>query len=327
MVSGTKPNVLVCGYTGSGKTSLLQAFCGEEVVPEDAIGHGEPETFEFHEYESERVRFRDSRGMEMGQREDEFMFYVRDFVRRHQRSNDVTDHIHILWYCIAGDRARVTGCDRTLIRELFPTTLVVVTKSDIMRPRQRKEVTDEILDAGVPEEDVVLVSAEDKVGLDRLLVRTQELMPRAHQNAFELLLRTREDEYRELGDLAADEAIKRGVSKAAGLALIPLVDLPLLVDNQHRMIAAIGACYGFAVSTATIERFLKGIGVGAAGMLLSRFIFPLKAPVAAGVTYSLGRTAQEWFRAEMKLPEQQLQHIYEVNRKQLPGKSPDTGEQ
>jgi len=316
-----KPNVLVCGYTGSGKTSLLQAFCSEGVVPEDAIGHGEPETFEFNSYESEQVMFRDSRGMEMGQREDEFIEYVQDFVRRNQRSNLVEKHIHILWYCIAGDRARVTSCDKTLIAELFPTTIVVVTKNDIVRPRQRKEITEEILSTGVAEEDVVLVSAEDQSGLGRLLERTQELMPRAQQAAFEALLRRREEEYRELGDMAADEAIKRGVSKAAGLSLIPLVDMPLLVDNQHKMIAAIGAAYGFAVSTRTIERFMKGIGVGAAGMLLSRFIFPLKAPIAAGVTYSLGRTAQEWFQSEMALPERELKRIYELNRKQLPGKT------
>lgn len=320
-----KPNVLVCGYTGSGKTSLLQALCGADVVPEDAIGHGEPETFEFHSYEAEQVRFRDSRGMEMGQREDEFIDYVQRFVRSNQHSNDVDDHIHILWYCIAGDRARVTSCDKTLIRELFPTALVVVTKNDIVRPRQRKEITEELLSSGVEEEDVVLVSAEEQSGLARLLERTHELMPRAHQAAFELLLRRREDEYRDLGDLAADEAIKRGVSKAAGLSLIPLVDLPLLVDNQHKMIASIGAAYGFAVSTKTIERFMSRIGVGAAGMALSRFIGPFKAPIAAGVTYSLGRTAKEWFQSEMALPERELKRIYEVNRKQLPEPEEEEG--
>lgn len=36
-----RPNILVCGYTGSGKSSLIKAILGE-VVPDTAIGDGKP---------------------------------------------------------------------------------------------------------------------------------------------------------------------------------------------------------------------------------------------------------------------------------------------
>ena len=40
---GKRPNILVCGYTGSGKSSLVKAILGE-VVPDSAIGDGAPKT-------------------------------------------------------------------------------------------------------------------------------------------------------------------------------------------------------------------------------------------------------------------------------------------
>ena len=43
--SAYKPVVLVCGKTGAGKTSLIQAVTGTDVVPDSAIGEsGRPET-------------------------------------------------------------------------------------------------------------------------------------------------------------------------------------------------------------------------------------------------------------------------------------------
>ena len=61
-----KANILICGYTGSGKTSLIQSICGKTIVPESAIHHGRPETVGFESYENKNFRFWDSQGMETG---------------------------------------------------------------------------------------------------------------------------------------------------------------------------------------------------------------------------------------------------------------------
>ncbi len=314
-----KPNVLVCGYTGSGKTSLLQAFCGESVVPEDAIGHGEPETFDFHAYESDDVRFHDSRGMELGDREEEFLAEIRTYVRRHQVSDHVDEHVHLLWYCIAGDRARVTATDRSLIAHLFPTTIVVVTKNDIMRPQQREGITRELLDAGVAQEDLVFVSADERSGLDQLLQRTVERMPEALQAAFESLLDLRREEFRARCDRVAEEAIRQGVWRSVRLALLPLpvIDLALIADNQRQMIQAIGAAYGYATTREDIDRFIKTIGIGTAALFVTKFLLVLRAPVAAEVTLGLGRAAREWFASNMTVPDAELRRIYNHNKTQV----------
>ena len=47
-----KPVILVCGKTGIGKTSLIQAVTGRETVPDSAIGTGMPVTHGFTPYET-----------------------------------------------------------------------------------------------------------------------------------------------------------------------------------------------------------------------------------------------------------------------------------
>ena len=44
-----RPNILVCGYTGSGKSSLIKAILGD-VVPAAAIGDGKPKTMDLDHY-------------------------------------------------------------------------------------------------------------------------------------------------------------------------------------------------------------------------------------------------------------------------------------
>ena len=61
-----KPVILVCGKTGIGKTSLIQAVTGRETVPDSAIGTGMPVTHGFTPYETEAATFVDAEGMEPG---------------------------------------------------------------------------------------------------------------------------------------------------------------------------------------------------------------------------------------------------------------------
>jgi uncharacterized protein (DUF697 family) len=57
-----RPTILVCGYTGTGKTSLIRAICGNDlvsgkaIVPPEAVGHGSPATKDYIFYAGDNRR-------------------------------------------------------------------------------------------------------------------------------------------------------------------------------------------------------------------------------------------------------------------------------
>jgi uncharacterized protein (DUF697 family)/ethanolamine utilization protein EutP (predicted NTPase) len=305
-------SILVCGYTGCGKTSLVQAVCGKSTVPDSAIGHGKPETMDFKLYEKNSVAFWDSKGMELGQKEDDFVRYVKNFVHRRQQIANMSKHIHVLWYCIAGDRARVTSCDKNLIRTLFDTVLVVVTKNDIVRAKQRQAIVSELTAAGVREREILFCSSLDNSGLKRLLDTTFDLMPEAQGRAFDRLYRDKTAELKRKADEAADDYVFWGAARAGAIAVIPLplADMPFLIANQGYMIVGIGSAYGIAVTKGMVAAFLGTLGASIAGMTAASFLPFLKIGIAAGVTYGVGKAAKVWFENDMKASATDLKKVY-----------------
>lgn len=71
-----KPNILICGKTGVGKTSLIQAMTHVGTVPNSAIGDAEATTRGFHVYETDAANFIDSEGMEPGQTVEQYMQFI-----------------------------------------------------------------------------------------------------------------------------------------------------------------------------------------------------------------------------------------------------------
>ena len=69
---GKRPNILVCGYTGSGKSSLIRAILGD-IVPQDAIGVGKPRTTGYDHYQNDLISIYDSKGLELGETEEAFI--------------------------------------------------------------------------------------------------------------------------------------------------------------------------------------------------------------------------------------------------------------
>jgi len=69
----TRPTVLICGYTGTGKTTLIQKICGETLVPANEISHDAPGTKAYKEYSSTLIRFWDSQGLEPSDQEKDFI--------------------------------------------------------------------------------------------------------------------------------------------------------------------------------------------------------------------------------------------------------------
>lgn len=308
---GKRPNILVCGYTGSGKTSLVKAILGD-VVPDHAIGDGRPMTMGYDCYENELVRIWDSKGLENGEAEQEFTAHTRDFVRQRQNDSNVDNHIHLVWYTIQGSGARVTDCDLNLIRNIFNPehVIVVVTKSDATRPRQKDALLEALKNAGIPEERIVFTSDAESgaVGCKELMRLSYGMLPEAYRDAF--MEAQRIDQEARLQAIAEKSGKAKGIITAAvaaaataGAIPIPLSDAAILIPIQITMIASLAGLYGLreeAVKQSALPFVGKLVGVFAASSILK--LIPglgsaVNATVAGTLTAAMGMFVRSNFEA------------------------------
>ena len=180
-----KPNILVCGKTGVGKTSLIQAVTHRGVVPDSAIGDGKPITVGFQVYETEAANFIDSEGMNPGrQTVDEYADFILDELLQRLNTSNQDKLIHNIWYCIDGSGARIQDTDVKLIKTFSDKVVLVVTKCELMRKEQVESVMNTLLDL-IDRDRIVLVSSENRTGLKQLIARTETMSAAAMGRASE----------------------------------------------------------------------------------------------------------------------------------------------
>jgi len=294
---GKRPNILVCGYTGSGKSSLVRAILGD-VVPKDAIGDGKPKTMGYDCYENALVRVWDSKGLELGETEDEFTEATRCFIREQQNDTNVDNHIHLVWYTIQGPGARVTDCDKNLIRRIFnpDNVIVVITKDDVTRPNQRLALQNTLMEAGVPAQRILFASDEESGarGCKELMALSYQMLPEAYKDAF--MDAQRIDREAKIAAVHGKENKARAIIGAAvtaatgaGAVPIPFSDAALLVPIQVGMIGTLAGLYGLreeAIRQSALPFVAKLVGVFTATTLL-KLIPGLGSAVNAAVAGTL----------------------------------------
>ena len=308
---GKRPNILVCGYTGSGKSSLVKAILGD-VVPDSAIGDGAPKTMGYDCYENDLVRIWDSKGLELGETEESFTEETRRFVRSRQEAPNVDDHIHLVWYTIQGPGARVTDCDKNLIKNIFSTknVIVVITKSDITRPNQKAALQQVVMASGVPADRIVFTSDEEggAQGCRELMNLSYAMLPEAYKDAFMEAQRIdREAKIQAVrgkaGKAKAIIATATTAAAGAGAVPIPLSDAAVIIPIQVTMIASLAGLYGLreeAVKQSALPFVARLAGVFLATTLLK--LIPglgsaINATVAATLTGAMGLYVKNNFEA------------------------------
>ena len=311
-----KPVILVCGKTGAGKSSLIQAMTHEGTVPDSAISDSKPCTKGFDVYETEIATFVDAEGYEPGKTIDEYATFILEEMKKRVASMKVTQVITSIWYCLDGSGARVQQGDLDFIKKLGSSRVrLVVTKSEILRDKQRKELSEALL--GLIDPDKILyVSSHRKDGLETLSKSIETDACSAGVFASQQI----KDYYRKLVsdweeriDKEADSIIHWGAGRAAAIAIIPIpvADVVPLLTNETYMIYRLGNLYGFSVGENILSSLTGVAGASLAGKLIASFLPGLKIAIAAGITFGVGKAAKSFFKSGMTLSQEQLKREYE----------------
>ncbi len=315
-----KPNVLVCGQTGAGKSSIINFLFKEDVAP---VGCGRPVTQATRLYESENINIYDSKGYEIGNEEayrKELFDDLIDNLAFNMR--DEKNGLHVVWYVIKGSCKRFTDFDKEILDEIQKRkkiVCVVISQIDCLDSEELKELLDaipkdyKVFRTSIKKEAIEYRDDDGKGYTDwqELCEWTYEKIPEANKLLFAGSLK----DAIALQSARADKFIYAATASAAGVGAtpIPVADAVVLVPIQTTMIVAICKCYGEKLNANVIagsgfDVIISNFGKQLAKILATSLakLIPgygsiaggvAGAVVAAGFTFGIGKATSLYMRS------------------------------
>ncbi|MBR5839606.1 MAG: hypothetical protein IKZ84_13765 [Victivallales bacterium] len=122
-------------------------------------------------------------------------------------------------------------------------------------------------------------------------------------------------------DDTANEIILWGAGRAAAIALapIPLADVGPLMANEAYMIYRLANNYDCKIDESVVAMLLGVSGGSIVGKIAASFLPFLKVPIAAGITYAIGKTAKAYFNSGMTLSPEDMKDLFENSRTEAEG--------
>lgn len=193
-----KCNIIICGASGVGKSTLINAIFGKDVVK---AGAGKPVTQHLEKIAipEKGICLWDTKGIEAENYQGTMESLKKEFSQAIDNANDDSDIPHIGWVCIKASSDRVEDRDLTLIRLLAERNIPVVIVFTRVTGKSEREFVEEaklIIDkeykdilrgAYVSVNSVPYEIDEDIVvkikGLESLIEKTESRFPEGKKSA------------------------------------------------------------------------------------------------------------------------------------------------
>lgn len=305
-----RPNIILLGASGVGKSSLINLVFGEEVAK---IGTGKPVTKSIEKFDNPEngIVLYDSIGYETGEdKQKEFEEEIDKLLSK----NSISEKMHLAWYCINSGGHRVIDLDIKLISKFRKNGIpicVVLTKGDQVSEEEANKMANEIREKV---SKIKIFSVTNKDFDDGKYLELQSLIDWSVDSLEEGLkegfIRTQIKNL-DLKKKNAKKAILQhtAVSAGTGFTPIPFSDAPILLGNQGALIARVMYIYNLNSFKEVLLSSLSGLGIGtsvsALGIWIASSLIKLipaagtaiggtiNAAVAAAITAAIGFTCSE----------------------------------
>ncbi|MDY5050091.1 MAG: GTPase domain-containing protein [Candidatus Mucispirillum faecigallinarum] len=169
-----KPNVLICGDSGVGKSTLINDLLGKKLAP---VSAAKACTKDFECYSDNSINIYDSKGRERDINIEEFLSIVVEFIKKRNNSNDPREHIHVFLYCISEARVFNTmGWFIDSLKKCDVSPIVCITKADTKTKEQLDDIRNELNNLNVHQDDIIYISSPTK----KHYIRQDESIKQGH---------------------------------------------------------------------------------------------------------------------------------------------------
>lgn len=309
-----KPNILLVGGTGVGKSSIVNMIFGDGTAK---VGSGEPVTRGINKIDQNKdVVLYDTEGLEIGiNSERKFYENIVGFVNK-QKKEGFQNQIHLVWFVISGSSDRVTDYDIKLLnhlKELNVPIAVIFSKCDIANEESLNNMIIRLYPSSNFEKafnndsypfftttDKQSIEKEPNLDIKKVIDWSIKMLPEQLKEAF---IASQQVNLDAKFESAKSIVLQHTVANAlVGGSPIPFSDAPILIVSQAGMIGRIVNLYG--VENFGVTDFMKGAGGGIVLSNLGRSIagnliklIPvvgtvvgglINATVASAITYGMG---------------------------------------
>lgn len=260
-----RPNILVCGGTGAGKSTLINLTLNDDEM-HAKVDAGRPVTQEVAKYVGELVTVYDSPGYESGEASQQ---NYKDVVLKliFDNKNDVKNRIHMAWYCISQGNDRILDIDIKTINDIVKAEIpvaVVLTQADKGTEKGAEKLKD-LLGNECPSVKVfeTSTSADLGLGVEPLLEWTADHLDESLRIAFLSAAKGAIEKKLEAGRKITLQHIASAGTIAA--SPIPFSDAPLLLANQTGLVARLAILWNLPSVKAAISSVIPGQVVSTIG--------------------------------------------------------------